>query len=238
MSAFRTGADLATALNLPAPEAARQLLGCELTRIIAGPNASETPTAIDTADTPPPQILRTRIVETEAYDQSDPASHSCRGRTPRTEVMFGPAGFLYVYFTYGMHYCCNVVVGPPGRGAAILIRAVEPLEGTAIMTANRRLNKAHASSHQPTAPNPNLANGPGKLCQALTIDRTLYGHDLSLPPLKLTLNPPLPDDQIITTTRIGIKQAIDTPWRFYIKDNPYVSRPAPPRPATLPTKRS
>ncbi|MEJ0073469.1 MAG: DNA-3-methyladenine glycosylase [Candidatus Saccharibacteria bacterium] len=101
-------------------DAAPRLLGCVLERELDG------------------QILRGKIVETEAYDQTDAASHSYKGRTPRTDVMFGPAGFLYVYFTYGMHYCMNIVCGPEGSGAAVLIRAIEPLEGQAIMRLNRK----------------------------------------------------------------------------------------------------
>lgn len=155
-----------------------------------------------------------RIVETEAYDQSDAASHSYRGRTPRTDVMFGPAGHLYVYFTYGMHYCCNVVTGPEGHGSAVLIRALEPLEGLDIMEQNRH-------GHGSTA----LTNGPAKLCEAYGINRTWNGHDLSQKPLTLQLQEPLPQDRIIQTTRIGITQAKDMPWRFYVRDNPYVSKP-------------
>jgi DNA-3-methyladenine glycosylase len=159
------------------------------------------------------QLLRVRIVETEAYDQTDVASHSYKGMTPRTEVMFGTSGHLYVYFTYGMHYCCNIVVGPAGHGSAVLIRAVEPLAGETEMAARR------GGRH-----NIELTNGPAKLCQALAIDKALNGHDLRLPPLKLVTKSPLPIDQIIQTTRIGISRAQDQPWRFYIANNPYVSK--------------
>lgn len=184
-------------LLLPEPEVvARRLLGCELSRIVDG------------------VLLRGRIVETEAYKQSDAASHSYRGKTPRTDVMFGPPGHLYVYFTYGMHYCCNVVVGPEGYGAAVLLRAIEPLAGQDTMLTNRRGRGGHE-----------LTNGPAKMCQALMIDRTCNGHDLAQPPVQLDLLPELPTNQIVQTTRIGITRAIDQPWRFYIKDNPYVSRP-------------
>lgn len=154
-----------------------------------------------------------RIVETEAYDQTDAASHSYKGRTPRTDVMFGPPGHLYVYFTYGMHYCCNVVVGPEGHGSAVLIRAVEPLEGTEIMTVNRKGRDGV-----------DLTNGPAKLCQAYGIDKSWNGHDLTQEPLRLELHEPLKPEDIVQTTRIGITQARDQPWRFYIKDNPYVSK--------------
>lgn len=159
------------------------------------------------------RLLRAQIVETEAYDQTDAASHSYNGRTPRTDVMFGPPGFLYVYFTYGMHYCCNVVVGNEGHGAAVLFRAVEPLIGEDIMARNRG-GKAGVDS----------TNGPAKLCQALAIDKQLNGHNLQVSPLRLIPQPALPAQQIVTTTRIGISKAQDMLWRFYIKDNPYVSK--------------
>jgi DNA-3-methyladenine glycosylase len=159
------------------------------------------------------QILRVRIVETEAYDQTDAASHSYKGKTPRTEIMFGPAGFLYVYFTYGMHYCCNVVTGPIGYGAAVLIRAVEPLTGETEMTARRR-NQSGVS----------ITNGPAKLCQALAIDKNLNGHNLRTEPLRLIIQKPVSPSQIVATERIGITHAKDVPWRFYICGNPYVSK--------------
>lgn len=157
--------------------------------------------------------LTGRIVETEAYAQTDAASHSYKGRTPRTDVMFGSAGHLYVYFTYGMHYCCNVVTGPVGQGSAVLIRAVEPIEGVNIMTANRRGRGGLQ-----------LTNGPAKLCQAFGIDRAWNGHDLRVPPLQLILDEPLAAEDIIQTTRIGIAHAKEKLWRFYIRDNPYVSQ--------------
>lgn len=182
-------------LQTSALEAAPRLLGCELVREIDG------------------HLLRARIVETEAYDQTDAASHSYKGRTPRTDIMFGPAGRLYVYFTYGMHYCCNVVVGEAGYGTAVLIRAVEPLAGTAQMSENRR-----------GLTGVTLTNGPAKMCQALGIDKQLNGHDLRCEPLQLFMRSPLPANKIIQTTRIGITRAKDEPRRFYIAGNPYVSK--------------
>jgi DNA-3-methyladenine glycosylase len=176
-------------------EVAPQLLGSIIERTIDG------------------HTLRGRIVEVEAYDQTDAASHSYKGKTPRTDVMFGPSGHLYVYFTYGMHYCCNVVVGPTEYGAAVLIRAVEPLAGEAYMSQKRR--GLHGIE---------VTNGPAKLCQALSIDKTMNGHDLSQKPLLLIPQPSLKPEQIIQTTRIGISQEKDKPWRFYIKDNPYISK--------------
>lgn len=181
-------------LNNAASEVAPRLLGCILERSFEG------------------TLLRARIVETEAYDQTDAASHSYKWQTPRTAVMFGEAGHLYVYFTYGMHYCCNVVVGSVGQGAAVLIRAVEPLAGQDIMSTNR-----HGKDGR------ELTNGPAKLCQALAIDKALNGHDLHLQPLRLIIKDALAPQAIVQTTRIGISQAKDAPWRFYISDNSYVS---------------
>jgi DNA-3-methyladenine glycosylase len=181
-------------LEQPAHEVAPRLLGCELVRELNG------------------QQLIGRIVETEAYDQTDPASHSYRGRTPRTEVMFGSPGFLYVYFTYGMHYCMNVVVGKPGHGAAVLIRAIEPIAGERLMRANR---KDREELH--------ITNGPAKLTQALAIDSTFNGHNLHLEPLQLIIKPALPASRIVQTSRVGITHAKDVPWRFYIKKNSFVS---------------
>lgn len=158
------------------------------------------------------QELVGRIVETEAYDQTDAASHSYKGRTPRTDIMFGPPGHAYVYFTYGMHYCCNVVTGQEGEGSAVLIRALEPLEGLEIMRQNRGREES-------------LTNGPAKLCQALKIDKTLNGHNLSSSPFYLELKEQLPTNKIMQTTRIGITRNTDKPWRFYIKGNPFVSKP-------------
>jgi DNA-3-methyladenine glycosylase len=187
--------ELATFLSGPAWEVAPRLLGCELVREIDG------------------HALRGRIVEAEAYDQSDVASHSYRGETPRTKVMFGPPGHLYVYFTYGMHYCCNVVTGPAGHGSAVLIRALEPLSGEECMSRNRQGLTGEA-----------LTNGPAKLCQALQIDKQWNGHDLRLAPLKLIIRDALPQAQVIQSTRIGISHAKDVPWRFYLKGNNYVSK--------------
>lgn len=173
---------------------AKRLLGCELEREIDG------------------QSVRLRIVETEAYDQADAASHAYNGRTPRAEIMFGPAGRLYVYFTYGMHYCCNIVAGLEGYGAGVLIRAVEPLTGEEVL--EKRRGKSGVE----------LTNGPAKLCQALGIDRRMNGHDLKESPLRLMIKPKLADEQVVTTTRVGISKAKDVPWRFYVKDSAYVSR--------------
>jgi DNA-3-methyladenine glycosylase len=154
-----------------------------------------------------------RIVETEAYHQSDAASHSYKGKIPRTEIMFGPPGFVYVYFTYGMHYCVNVVTGPEGEGSAVLIRAIEPVEGIERMRANR-------GGLETTQ----LTNGPAKLCQALQIDKQLNGHDLHTLPLQLRVQPPIDASEIVTTTRIGITKDAHRPWRFYVAGNPFISK--------------
>lgn len=158
--------------------------------------------------------LAGKIVELEAYDQSDAASHSYKGKTPRTDVMFGPSGHLYVYFTYGMHYCCNVVTGPKGHGSGMLIRAVEPIEGEEYMQQNRHGRNGLE-----------LTNGPAKLCEAYGIDKSWNGHDLRQAPLRLIIGQPLPQEDVVQTTRIGISQAKEMPWRFYIRGNPYVSKP-------------
>ena len=184
---------LHTFLDRPASVVAPELLGCIIEREIDG------------------HIIRVRIVETEAYDETDAASHSYKGRTPRTDIMFGKSGYLYVYFTYGMHYCCNIVTGKEGTGAAVLIRAVEPIEGEVFMEEYRGRSGV------------DLSNGPAKLCQALAIDKRLNGHDLTTSPLKLILQPKIDSRHVTQTNRIGISQAKDVPWRFYITDNKYVS---------------
>lgn len=181
-------------LNRPAEIVAPQLLGCILEREIDG------------------NKLRVRIVETEAYDQSDEASHSYKGRTNRNEVMFTEAGHLYVYLTYGMHYCCNVVTGDEGEGAAVLIRAAEPILGLEHMEMLRSKRGK------------DLLNGPAKLCQALAIDKSLNGHNLADLPLRLIIQEPIKFSMVNKTERIGISRAKGKLWRFYIVDNKYVSK--------------
>jgi DNA-3-methyladenine glycosylase len=186
--------DIRRELATDATTAAQRLLGCELIRIF------------------PEGTVRVRIVETESYDQSDMASHSYGGESKRNRIMFGEAGVLYVYFTYGMHYCCNVVTGQDGEGSAVLIRAVEPVEGADILEHYR--GKAGLE----------VTNGPAKLCQALGITKELNGHHLEEPPLTLFMKPPVHEADIVTTTRIGISKAAHELRRFYLRDNPYVSR--------------
>ncbi len=156
------------------------------------------------------------IVETEAYlSENDDACHASRGKTKRNAAMFGPAGKAYVYFIYGNYYCFNVVTGPEGKGEAVLIRAVEPVKGLTLMKRQRdNVTKTE-----------NLANGPGKLCQAFAIDKSFNGHDLYQKPLYIKTNRSMDKEmQIIATPRIGIKQAREKFLRFIIKDSKYLSR--------------
>jgi DNA-3-methyladenine glycosylase len=159
-----------------------------------------------------------RIVEVEAYHgANDAASHAYRGRTPRTAVMFGPAGFLYVYFTYGMHWCANVVCGPDGEAAAALIRALEPLEGMAQMRTARPAARSDRD----------LCNGPAKLCQALGITGADNGTDLLAPSgaaVMLLDDGTPPPKRPGRGRRIGIREAADKRWRFWVPDNPFVSK--------------
>jgi DNA-3-methyladenine glycosylase len=160
-------------------------------------------------------VAKLKIVEVEAYHQSDPASHSYRGLTARTAPMFESAGHVYVYFTYGMHYALNIVTGPKGSGQAVLIRAGEPTEGIELMKSNRATDDLY-----------NLANGPGKLAQALGITSTeLSGKILNTS--SIYLEPPkhtVKLEDIGVSPRIGITKATDLPWRFYLKGNPYVTK--------------
>lgn len=181
-------------IDIPAEEAARRLLGCELVREIDG------------------REIRVRIVETEAYDQADEASHAFRGRTRRNDAMFKSAGHLYVYFTYGIHHCCNVVCGKKGFGSGVLIRAVEPIDGIDVIEERRGMTGV------------NVTNGPGKICAALDIDRRLSGHDLAEPPVRLIKKPALPDSEVTVGTRIGISKAAHKLRRFYLTGNPYISK--------------
>ena len=165
-------------------------------------------------------ILSGKIVEVEAYDGSiDEAAHTFIGKTKRNEIMFGIGGFFYVYFTYGAHFCCNVVTGKIGQGTAVLIRAIEPIKGKDIMIKNRFKRDLVNEKEKY-----NLTNGPGKICQAMSINKNHYGLDLTGNKVYLLDAPEIKEDDIIITKRIGIKKSVDLPWRFYIKDNPYVSK--------------
>lgn len=165
-------------------------------------------------------ILAGKIVELEAYDGSiDEAAHTYRGKTKRNEVMFNGGGLLYVYFTYGMHFCCNVVTGKKDEGKAILIRALEPVEGIKIMSENR-FGKSKCTPKEMI----NLTNGPAKICEAFDIKRDQNGTNLCGNEIFIIEAPRIIASQMVTATRIGIKKSVDLPWRYYIKDNPFVSR--------------
>lgn len=166
------------------------------------------------------KILAGKIVEVEAYDGNlDEASHSFSGKTKRNEVMFREGGYFYVYFTYGVHHCCNVVTGEEGHGAAVLIRALEPIEGIQTM-AIRRFGKRKIDESQFI----NLTNGPGKICQAFAFDRTYSGLDLTGDKVYIIDMPSLKKSQIGISKRIGISKSTELPWRFFIKDNKFHSR--------------
>lgn len=153
------------------------------------------------------------IVETEAYVQGDPACHAYRGMTPRNRAMFGPPGHAYIYFTYGMHYCFNVVTADRDVGEAVLIRALEPLEGTDLMRKRRGRSRL-----------PELCSGPARLVQAMGIVPGMYGHDLTAKPLYLIRGADIGEEGVVVTTRVGIRAAAHLPLRFYIRDNMFVSR--------------
>jgi len=181
----------------PSLEVAPDLLGRTLVRVL--PDGSR---------------LSARIVETEAYREDDPASHSFRGRTSRTEVMFGPPGRLYVYFTYGMHFCMNVVTGEDGEGSAVLLRAAEPLTGLDRMSANRGLDDPRL-----------LCAGPGRLCQALGVGREQNGLDLVRgPDLRIQRGVDVSSGAVLAGPRVGITVATEQPWRFVLAGSRFASR--------------
>ena len=156
-----------------------------------------------------------RIVETEAYlGPDDPACHAVAGRTERTWHLHGPPGIAYVYFIYGVHWCFNAVTRAEGLPSAVLVRALEPVDGIDLMK-ERRGPKIHGV---------NLTNGPGKLCTALGIDGRMNHMSLQRGPLVIREGSRIQDDDIVTTTRIGITKAADWPLRYYVRNNPYVSR--------------
>ncbi len=165
------------------------------------------------------KILAGRIVEVEAYDGSiDEAAHTFGGKTKRNEVMFEEGGLLYVYFTYGMHFCCNVVTGKENEGKAILMRAFEPVEGIERMAFNR-FGKKRISGKEFI----NLTNGPAKICEAFEISRSNNGTDLTGREIFICNAPKVSKTKIVNSARIGIKKSVDLPWRYYIKDNRFVS---------------
>jgi DNA-3-methyladenine glycosylase len=165
-------------------------------------------------------ILSGMIVEVEAYDgRIDRAAHSYNGKTKRNEVMFLGGGLLYVYFTYGMHYCANVVTGGEGEGCAVLIRAVEPVEGIDAMALNR-YGKTNLNGREKL----NLTNGPAKFCKAFDIDKNYNGLLLTEDIIFIVEGDNLKPGEIAASKRIGIKKSADLEWRYFIKNNRYVSR--------------
>ncbi|MDQ7800149.1 MAG: DNA-3-methyladenine glycosylase [Armatimonadota bacterium] len=188
----------------PTLQVAPELLGCRLVRVL---EPQEVPGGADG-----PVVLVARLVEVEAYlGPADPASHAYR-RTPRSAIMWGPPGRAYVYFSYGNHDCMNVVTEPEGVAGAVLLRAAEPLEGVAVM---RKLRGTHDVRQ--------LLRGPGRLTKALAVDRHFNGWDLTQPgPLYLAGGEP--PARVATSPRIGIRRAVDRPWRFFDPESPFVSR--------------
>ena len=196
-----------------APQVAKSLLGKILVRKIGR------------------TTLSGKIVEVEAYRQNDPASHSFRGKTKRNEVMFGEPGHLYVYFTYGMHFCANVVTGKNGIGEAVLLRAVQPMSGIKVM----RKNRGFAADRRDEENQPdvrhlkgvrhlyNLTNGPAKLCEAFGIKREENGIDLRGDKIFL-IGGGGPKSAIETSTRIGITRGKEKRWRLFLKGNEWVSK--------------
>lgn len=177
-------------------EVAKSILGKKIIRVIRG------------------KILSGIIVETEAYTgNNDPSAHSFNGITKRNKVMFNGAGFAYVYFIYGNHYCFNATTGSKGIGHAVLIRAIEPVEGIDEMKKFRKVDNDFE-----------LTNGPGKLCQTMKIDKTLNGVDLTKGDNIFIANGNFKEFEIQVSPRIGISKAEELPQRFFIKDNNYVSK--------------
>jgi DNA-3-methyladenine glycosylase len=176
-------------------EVARELIGCELA---VGETAGV-------------------IVETEAYDATDPACHAYIGRTARNEVLFGPPGRAYVYLSYGIHSLLNAVAEPEGSAAAVLIRALEPTEGIEAMRERRGRDDVEG-----------LCSGPGKLTEALGVGLSKNGADLDEPPFRIsTRAASWNGTEIVADTRIGITKAAELPWRYCVKGSRYVSRPWP-----------
>ena len=166
------------------------------------------------------RVLAARIIEVEAYDgKVDKASHSFNGKTKRNEVMFNEGGYFYVYFTYGAHFCCNVVTGKRNSGEAVLIRAVEPLLGINKMIVNRfgRELKSEKEIY-------NLTSGPGKVCKAFGFNKEHSGLDLTNSSVFIVNQPKLKKNMIGVSKRIGITKSVSLPWRFFEIGNPYLSK--------------
>jgi DNA-3-methyladenine glycosylase len=201
------GGVLASFLDRPSVEVAPSLLGCVLWH----------------------GEVAVRLTEVEAYEGfSDPASHAYRGQTPRNAVMFGPPGYAYVYFTYGMHFCVNLVCMPVGVPSAVLLRAGEIVAGIPVARSRRG----------PAVSDRDLARGPARLCQALDIDRSQDGADVCVPSSPLRMRWPdasttarSEERRVVTGPRVGVSSAAEVPWRFWWEGEPTVSvyRPAAPR---------
>jgi DNA-3-methyladenine glycosylase len=165
--------------------------------------------------TTPEGTTSAMIVETEAYiGEHDLACHAAAGRTKRTALLYGPPGFSYVYFIYGVHWCFNAVTRAEGLPSAVLVRAVEPVSGKSLMRLRRGAKPKEID----------LTNGPGKLCEALGIDGAMNGVSLQRKPLVIREGRTVSVDDIDVTPRIGISRAVDWPLRYIIRGNPYVSR--------------
>ena len=161
-----------------------------------------------------------KIVEVEAYHGDlDKSAHSYAGITKRNEIMFGEGGFLYVYFTYGVHHCCNVVTGKKGQGTAVLIRAIEPVSGVNKMISNRFGRKLRNEKELF-----NLTSGPGIVCQSLKINRKHSGTDLTGKKIFILDGEKINDKDIGVSKRIGITKSVNLPWRFFVRNNQYLSR--------------
>ena len=187
------------------PQVARELLGARLVRVTDG------------------RRMAGVIVETEAYrGRRDPASHAYRGKSRRNEVMYGPPGHAYVYFTMGMHYCLNITTEPKGIAAAVLIRAVEPVEGVEEMARNRGVEDIHR-----------LGSGPGNVTKAMRIDKGLNGEDI-VRSKGLFLEGSRRIDKVGVTTRVGVSAGSAFRWRYFVRENEFVSKGKPSKPPQNP----
>jgi DNA-3-methyladenine glycosylase len=183
-------------------EVAKKLLGKTFVRVLNG------------------VTLAGKITETEAYVGAvDKSAHSFNGKTKRNEVMFAEGGHLYVYFTYGMYFCANVVTGKTGVGDAVLLRSMEPLHGLSLLSKNR-FGKTEITKREEI----NLLNGPAKICMAFNITKNENGVDLLGNELFILDSESVPEQKIMTTERVGISKSKDLPWRFYIRKSNFISK--------------